>query len=497
MKISELTSNQLLEYADSVPVPDHLWTMIHKQFTKRIIWVKDQRGRCSHCGTIHLVDKPFKNGDTKVCDGCWSMGTLVKLRKNSNFDRHSQGSFAKIIRRNDDVLIQTTYFMKMIPKPTGEEYIGSIEEHAFLQGKNLVNISKAFVYPKYELQWSKRKRTMNYGSWSYYNWGIYYAHDDWDELFEGLALKYSQIDKYIEFNNQYPDRLMECLQILAKYPMLEMVWKSGMTTLYGDFLKDISGKREAINVIKKYRKYIIGKNPSMATLAIAYRLEHKYDVSFDNAMDYAAMHYQLDDELMESLVKVKPANEIIKYINKNSVIQLGSSSFRDYVRMMEKIGTPVNEDTIFPKDLKKAHDLATDKYNAIKHEKDNGLYVKRLKSLTGLEFASDGLMIIVPKRLDEILREGRELKHCVGSYVNQVAKGQTTILFVRKVDEPDTPFYTIEYKDTDVHQLRGLQNSKPTERVKEFVDRWEKMMKTKTKRKVSHVRNNNLVIAGV
>lgn len=497
MKISNLTSNQLLEYAESVPVTDHLWFMIHRQFTKRIIWVKDQRGRCSHCGTVHLVDKPFKAGDTKVCDGCWSMGTLVKLRKNSNFDRHSQGAFAKIIRRDNDTLIQTTYFMKMIPKPTGEEFIGSVEEHAFLQGKDLVHISKTYMYPKYELEWVKRKQHITYGSWSYYNWSTYYAHDDWDELLDGHPLKYSQIDKYIEHKGRHPDRLMQCLQILAKYPMLEMVWKAGMTSLYDDFMQDVKYKREAVSALKKYRKYLIGKNLSMQTIAKARLLAEKYGVAFDQAIEYASTQYHIfDEELLDDLVKIKPANDIIKYINKNSNIAFGLTTFRDYLNMMEKIGTPVNEDTIFPKDLKKAHDLATDKYNAIKHEKDNGQYSKRLKTLKSLEFVSDGLMIIVPRRLEEILREGRELSHCVGSYVQSVAKGETTILFVRKAEDPDQPYYTIEFKENKVRQLRGLKNQQPTDEIEQFVEHWEKIVTTKPTRKVNHVRNNSLVIAG-
>lgn len=495
MKISELTSNQILEYVESVPIPDHLWGQIHCQFKTRIIWVKDQRGRCSHCGTVHLIDKPFKDGDIHVCDACWSTAKLWKLRKNSNFSKHAQHAFARIIRRHEDTLVETTYYVKMLPKPTGEEYDGVVAEHAVLQGKQLVYISKVYVWPKYDLQWVKRKKPLT-NTFSYYNWSTFHAHEDWDDLLDGMTLKYSQIDKYIEYKGAYPDRLMECLRTLNKYPMLEMVWKAGMTSLYIDFMHDEKLKRETLSAMKKYRKQMIGRNPTMRDLATAYNLANRFGVEFNNAMDFAENRYAIDEEMLHRLSTIKPANDIIKYINKNSTVSTGVMTFRDYVNMMEKIGTPVNEDTIFPKDLKKAHELAKDKYNAIIHEKDNGVYSKRLKSLKYLEYANDGLMIVVPKRIEEILREGRELSHCVGSYVDRVAKGETTILFVRKADAPNQPYYTIEFKNDRVLQLRGLRNQVPTEDVQQFVDQWHEIVTKKPKKKVERVRSNHLVIAG-
>ena len=86
----------------------------------------------------------------------------------------------------------------------------------------------------------------------------------------------------------------------------------------------------------------------------------------------------------------------------------------------------------------------------------------------------------------EIKNEGAALHHCVGTYVDRVAKGQTHIFFVRRVEEPDTPYFTMEYNKGRVIQCRGSHNCGMPASVKAFVAAFEKLMKEreeKTERK--------------
>lgn len=92
-------------------------------------------------------------------------------------------------------------------------------------------------------------------------------------------------------------------------------------------------------------------------------------------------------------------------------------------------------------------------------------------SITGM-----GLVLVVPKSPDEIRAEGETLHHCVGSYVEKVARGETNIFFVRKASEPDKPYFTLEYRDTKVIQCRGLRNCEMPPDVKAFVKVFEKKM---------------------
>lgn len=88
-----------------------------------------------------------------------------------------------------------------------------------------------------------------------------------------------------------------------------------------------------------------------------------------------------------------------------------------------------------------------------------------------------GLILRVPRDAQEIKNEGAALHHCVGTYVNRVAKGQTHIFFVRRVEEPDTPYFTMEYNKGRVIQCRGSHNCEMPQSVKTFVAAFEKLMK--------------------
>ena len=75
------------------------------------------------------------------------------------------------------------------------------------------------------------------------------------------------------------------------------------------------------------------------------------------------------------------------------------------------------------------------------------------------EYADDNFSIIVPKEMNKITKEGVYLHHCVGGYVNRVAEGRTNILFLRKNEEIDIPFFTIEVSNNnEIIQIHGLYN---------------------------------------
>lgn len=75
------------------------------------------------------------------------------------------------------------------------------------------------------------------------------------------------------------------------------------------------------------------------------------------------------------------------------------------------------------------------------------------------EYADDNFSIVVPKEMNKITKEGVYLHHCVGGYISRVAEGRTNILFLRKNENIDIPFFTIEVNNrNEVIQIHGLYN---------------------------------------
>lgn len=86
------------------------------------------------------------------------------------------------------------------------------------------------------------------------------------------------------------------------------------------------------------------------------------------------------------------------------------------------------------------------------------------------------LILKMPEKLADIKAEGKALHHCVGTYTGKVAEGKTMILFVREKEEPDKPYFTMEYKDGKVIQCRGMRNCAMTDDVKKLVKEFEEKM---------------------
>ena len=113
------------------------------------------------------------------------------------------------------------------------------------------------------------------------------------------------------------------------------------------------------------------------------------------------------------------------------------------------------------RELQWMHDQYTNIANAQRYNnlKKDGRWDKfNKKRIEKYEKIGDEFEIIVPREPKDIINEGASLSHCVGSYLESVASGYKTILFLRKVSNPDRSFYTIEVGDSRIIQIHGNHN---------------------------------------
>lgn len=141
---------------------------------------------------------------------------------------------------------------------------------------------------------------------------------------------------------------------------------------------------------------------------------------------------------------------------------------------------------VMPPDFKKAHDRTLAELQRVrdeemrKRQEEESRLIKKmmdeLKGMDSMQLRSKKFMVVLPSSADDLKKEGSVLHHCVATYADRVAKGQTLILFIRQISEPDTPFYTMEWRDNRVIQCRGSHNKDMTPDVKTFVTAFEKRM---------------------
>ena len=127
--------------------------------------------------------------------------------------------------------------------------------------------------------------------------------------------------------------------------------------------------------------------------------------------------------------------------------------YRDYLDAAWSLGYCLEHSKVlWPDQLFFAHDAAMEKL-ANKTQARN-LKARRLK----YEFELDGLKIVFPVTTAAIKREGKALAHCVGGYAERHMRGVTTILFLRRADQPHTPYITLEMDGNRIWQIHGYHN---------------------------------------
>ena len=88
--------------------------------------------------------------------------------------------------------------------------------------------------------------------------------------------------------------------------------------------------------------------------------------------------------------------------------------------------------------------------------------IERIKPLAWKD-PKEELEIVIPTSVRDITNEGSTLDHCVASYVDPIIGGTENIVFLRRQDMEDKPFFTIEVlPNGNIRQIHCFKNGDPT-----------------------------------
>ena len=109
-----------------------------------------------------------------------------------------------------------------------------------------------------------------------------------------------------------------------------------------------------------------------------------------------------------------------------------------------------------------------------KRQKENNKKIAELNQKNKkLEYDNDKFALILPNNASEIISEGINLQHCVGTYCDAVASGRTIIMFLRRKEEMNKSYFTMEVYDNTIRQFFGYHDTYNNDKditafVKEF-----------------------------
>lgn len=294
--------------------------------------------------------------------------------------------------------------------------------------------------------------------------------------------------KYCCANLYTGDLEMEYLHLYCRHPNLEYIMKSGYDGLIDervtgywngvrhiDWDKNINWKSN--NLLKMLRlsrsefKCLQGREKLYGEY-IMWR--ERYPKVKPEELLMIADQFGYEYGTMERFTRVTglTPQRITRYLAEH---EIENHDYSDYLSQCVQLKYNLHDTAIsMPHDFMAMHTRLSEmiKHNesqeARRKFKENTAYRRQL------EFASGGLFIRQPNSMKEIVNEGKALHHCVGGYAQRHAFMKLHIMFIRRADKPDAPFYTVEVTLLgEIKQVRGLRNCKTTPEVDAFIEAYK------------------------
>lgn len=294
--------------------------------------------------------------------------------------------------------------------------------------------------------------------------------------------------------NVYKDGLnfIEVLSKKLSYKTLSTLKKYGFDKLAEDYCYnyDILPKSNKISEILgvDYNQLIAYNDPTEFTMEDLNNAQRLAAYNLKLTSENLTIISRLNTDILNNFDKHKTfkylRNLMSKYKSSNAV-----KDYNDYISDCIKLKLDITANDIrYPSKFMEVH---TRYAMLIEEEKDKTVYSKFesvIKSFATINsFQTERFIVRLAQSPAELRAEGKILNHCVGGYADRVCKGNCLIFFIRNIEEPEIPFYTLEYdpKRNEIVQCRGYRNCNYTENenITNTVIEWEKWVTAQRKSK--------------
>lgn len=465
-------------------------------------------GICTVCGTqVRAMGRRFTQSTRVNCPNCGARVSCV-LEDGCAFAANYIENIVAVQKGTDG---KTVFFRQWLLRRDHTARWEHIEDFLHETVRYAIRGAKTAKWQK-QGKWNYYMKTERYEldewiRWSdnrIYDGGYYFYTGGIEEALQGTAMQYADLEGYLEEkgHNRNP---IYFLEYHAKYPVMEFLWKAGYRNIVHNRIfgmdrenrNAILWERKKLKECFKFPLRILKLMPpeewKLDDVQRANYLWKNYGERITDAEMQTALQSRLDVQSLTGAMPYAGIGKILKYIQKQTEKRKGEErdttytpegiirTYRDYLQECEQLHLDLHDrEILFPKDLVAAHDRTMKQIAFEKNKADQEKFRKAVEKLEKFAW-SEGEFFIRPAREQmELTAEGKDLHHCVGGYIRDMAEGETAIFFLRKVSEPDKPFYTLELQKKRVIQCRTEHNASYDRNpdVKNFVDMWmEKIVK--------------------
>lgn len=453
---------------------------------------KISKAYCTNCISEFEI-AAVKHNDIIICPLCGCPGK-IKLTRYKRKSVHDSACFIRFDKSEvDNETIVARGFLA--ERDYSEDY-RNVKTKLTELARYIFNKKESIMFQRVtSYGWVRRKSIYAFNINSLANLSEYVDWDSISKAVEGNRFQYSMYEEYI--SGVDIKKSINFFDTYNKYPLIESLTKMGFKNIVEMKINKISF-RGTLNwraktvfkllkldrgEVKEIQKKKIIIDPTFLKI-LQENKKNNYKLSIDEANKLTTIPYYY----IERAKEYSSLKKVLNYITKQFEIHPGYScssvyhsetevlsDWLDYLRDCKKLEIDLNKkDNMFPKDLYVQHQNFIKQIRYIKNKEIDCKIKERLKETERYCFEWNGLLIRPARSHAELIEEGKRMHHCVGSYAERYANGETDILFIRRISNPNKEFFTVEVCNNTVIQVRGKRNTAQTNEVKAFMKEFTK-----------------------
>ena len=471
---------------------------------------KTTEGFCTRCQSIVQIKDPKHLKETR-CPHCKAKATYRSWnRQNGISGKKWVGVLQKV--KGDDLYclsqyeIELSYRRENSYKP--EISRGRVERYRLT---SWFSWHESFAYDDYKstgiTRWCHAKpQGMGY-SYRVPNPSCALYEGNVKDLLKDTEASYVPLDKWMKKHAGRRIEIPETLGMCARYPdTVEKLLKAGMDQMATQLLT--SGPAY-MNPEGRRLQDILQLSAENTRLA----RENDIDVNRLKILQAAEIaHIRIDKDIldhMELFCRYRSQDDIAIMLRQQNlkktlhyVKQVADGTdrsphavyrdYEDYLHQLFRLGIPADKHARFPANFYHVHEEYSKQITELDSEiaaagtrKKNRMLKKAIARISPLyDTDSKRYKIVWPKSKSDFTKEGQMQHNCVGGYFDKCVSQKTVVFFVRRAEEIDKPFATVEFKDGKLIQCSTAYNKDAPEDVMKYMWRIEEHYRQATEKQM-------------
>lgn len=456
------------------------------------------QGKCLRCGKDIILKTKPKHLDTAKCPACRAEATLRSWGKQKVISARKKVGILQKVIGSDDYCLSVQDVELCFKKEN--DYKLEIRKYGDYKFRLDDHFTRHEVFEWYEyrntgqVRWCHAKgHGMGYYNYEASSYCALYEKNLKD-LFKDTKLKYVPFAEFLrktDFRSMYADEVLnetwyhtDDIEKLIKAGLYQMA--DGVMRGRTGYIKQNEAKLEDLLKLDKNRmRQAISMNVTEQQLKILQASKMaKVTVNDDIVRDLALFYPHKD---VNDLFFVLQRNNLRKELNyltklaqehrqKEYII---GRDYEDYLEQLDKLSIPKDKHSRFPANFYQTHEQLSEQIREM-DEKIQKMEVaeknRRLKKIVQelqkqYTVRSKKYCIIWPKSKRDFQTEGQKQNNCVGGYFDRVVRRETVVFFLRRKEEPETPFCTVEFKGEKLIQCRIAYNRDAPEDVQQLMQK--------------------------